>query len=152
MTVDGSCAEERVFIYSEMQQCSFRMRFHAGCTPLTPTHTHTRTHTPPVFLISTLTLQSPGLIKKGKCVIAEEGLGLLRGRAGCIVQEAGPGYSRRRAHSARLPAWPRRRYQSQHRSLREKELGALGMHDLTQIARRCYRTWETAIKVKRVAV
>lgn len=44
MTVDGSYAEERVFIYSEMQRCLFRMRFHAGCAPPSPPPPHTQTH------------------------------------------------------------------------------------------------------------
>lgn len=131
MTVDGSCAEERVFIYSEMQQCSFRMRFHAGCnpppnsphTPTPPCCTHALTHTykypPPVLLISTLKLQSPGLIKNGKCVIGEEGFGPVQGQSGLHCARGWLGRSQQRAHSARLPAWPRRSYQSQHRSPRK---------------------------------
>lgn len=39
------------------------------------THTHVRTHRPPpIFVISTLTLQSPGLIKDGKCVLGGGGV------------------------------------------------------------------------------
>lgn len=44
---------------------------------------------PPIFLISTLTLQSPGLIKSGKWVIGEEGLTCCRVRQAVLCKRLG---------------------------------------------------------------
>lgn len=108
---------------------------------------HTGTHRPPpIFLISTLTLQSPGLIRDGKCVIGEEGFepGQLHCARGWVwIRPAGSSHSMPSCPAWPCPAWPGPQMVSKSTQVTElKQCETLGLYHVAK---------NTVVRIEHVA-